>query len=99
VSNLRQKLVCGSPLLAPRMRYYEWYSRALVPGTHFVQVEGLVVPDDSLAQSVNGLHEWMANVACWNQQAVTTAFNAVISCRVPTVSPRLCAPGTGGGRR
>jgi Glycosyl transferase family 90 len=38
VSNLRQKLVCGSPLLAPRMHYYEWYSRALVPGTHFVQV-------------------------------------------------------------
>jgi hypothetical protein len=38
VSNLRQKLVCGSPLLAPRLHHYEWYSRALVPGTHFVQV-------------------------------------------------------------
>ena len=41
VSNLRQKLMCGSPLLAPRMHYYEWYSRALVPGTHFVQVTPL----------------------------------------------------------
>ncbi len=38
VSNLRQKLVCGSPLLAPRMTYYEWWSRALQPGVHFVEV-------------------------------------------------------------
>jgi Glycosyl transferase family 90 len=45
VSNLRQKLVCGSPLLAPRMHHYEWYSRALVPGTHFVQVALTIGPD------------------------------------------------------
>ena len=38
VSNLRQKLACGSPVLAPRMTYYEWWSRALTPGVHFVEV-------------------------------------------------------------
>ena len=38
VSNLRLKLICGSPVLAPQMTYYEWWSRALQPGTHFIQV-------------------------------------------------------------
>ena len=36
-SNLRQKLVCGSPVLALQMTHYEWWSRALQAGTHFIQ--------------------------------------------------------------
>mmetsp|Transcript_524 Transcript_524/g.1576 ORF Transcript_524/g.1576 Transcript_524/m.1576 type:complete len:1117 (-) Transcript_524:961-4311(-) len=37
-TNLRQKLATGSPLLSPTMQYWEWWSRALVPGKHFVEV-------------------------------------------------------------
>lgn len=30
--------ICGSVLVALRMQYHEWWSRALVPGQHFVEV-------------------------------------------------------------
>ena len=38
VSNLRQKMATGALVLAVRMHYYHWWSRALKPGIHFVQV-------------------------------------------------------------
>ena len=37
-SNLRQKMVCGSVLVALHTEYFEWYHPALVPGQHYVQV-------------------------------------------------------------
>ena len=37
-SNLRQKMVCGSVLVALRTEYWEWYAPALVPGRDYVQV-------------------------------------------------------------
>lgn len=32
--------VCGSVLVAPRLQYWEWWTRALVPGEHYVEVSG-----------------------------------------------------------
>lgn len=40
-TNLRQKLATGSPLMSPTMQYWEWWSRALVPGKHFIEVHPL----------------------------------------------------------
>ena len=73
VSNLRQKLVCGSPLLAPRMRYYEWYSRALVPGTHFVQVVQTLT-------SMTALHVLPGVAELMTLQALTTPSTHVAAC-------------------
>ena len=38
-TNLKQKLASGSPVLAIVPRYPEWFSRALVLGTHYVKAE------------------------------------------------------------
>ena len=37
-SNLKQKLVCGSVLVALRMEYFEWYARGLEAGKHYVEL-------------------------------------------------------------
>ena len=39
VTNLKQKLACGSILISNKMEYYEWFTRALQPGLHYVQVD------------------------------------------------------------
>lgn len=41
-TNLRQKLANGSPLLSPRMQYWEWWSRTLQPGTHYIEVRAQI---------------------------------------------------------
>eukprot|EP00887_Chlorella_sp_A99_P007639 scaffold20.g7639.t1 len=37
-SNLKQKLACGSLLVALKMEYWEFYGRALQPGQHYVEI-------------------------------------------------------------
>lgn len=55
VSNLRQKMATGAVVLAVQMHYYEWWSRALKPGIHFVEVsEG----DDMCDDIVNKVRFW-----------------------------------------
>lgn len=50
-SNLRQKMATGALVLAVRMHYYEWWSRALKPGVHFVEVsEGEDLCEDILSK-------------------------------------------------
>ena len=39
VTNLKQKLACGSILVSNKMEYYEFFTRALQPGLHYVQVD------------------------------------------------------------
>ena len=39
VTNLKQKLGCGSILISNKMEYYEFFTRALQPGLHYVQVD------------------------------------------------------------
>lgn len=78
VSNLRQKLVCGSALLAPRMHYYEWWSRALIPGTHFVQV-GLLMATPQVAVFVGA-------VGCRRRSAGGTTW---LGCRAATAADVL----------
>ena len=39
VTNLKQKLACGSILISNKMEYYEFFTRALQPGLHYVQVD------------------------------------------------------------
>ena len=39
VTNLKQKLACGSIVVSNKMEYYEWFTRALQPGLHYVQVD------------------------------------------------------------
>lgn len=38
-SNLKQKLVCGSLLLALRINHWEFYSRSLRPGIDYVELD------------------------------------------------------------
>ena len=37
-SNFKQKLACGSVVLAVAPTHFEFFSRALVPGLHYVAV-------------------------------------------------------------
>eukprot|EP00887_Chlorella_sp_A99_P001327 scaffold14.g1327.t1 len=37
-SSLKQRLACGSVLVAPKPRFYEFWTRALQPGVHYVEV-------------------------------------------------------------
>ena len=53
-SNLKQKLVCGSVLVALRMEYWEWYARGLEAGKHFVE---LTNEEDHVCEQVGG---WVA---------------------------------------
>ena len=39
VTNLKQKLACGSILISNKMEYYEFFTRALKPGIHYVEVD------------------------------------------------------------
>lgn len=39
VTNLKQKLACGSVLMSNQMEYHEFFTRALRPGIHYVEVD------------------------------------------------------------
>jgi Glycosyl transferase family 90 len=50
-TNLKQKMACGSPVVTPTLRYYEWWTRALKPGVHYVEVsDGDDLCDDIVAK-------------------------------------------------
>ncbi|KAK9835269.1 hypothetical protein WJX74_010474 [Apatococcus lobatus] len=38
-TNTKQKMACGSVFVSHRLEYYEWFTRALKPGIHFVEVD------------------------------------------------------------
>ncbi len=37
-TNLKQKLACGSVLMSAKMEFYEFFTRALQPNVHYVEV-------------------------------------------------------------
>ena len=39
VTNLKQKLACGSILVSNQMEYYEFFTRALQPNVHYIEVD------------------------------------------------------------
>ena len=39
VTNLKQKLACGSILVSNQMEYYEFFTRALQPHVHYIEVD------------------------------------------------------------
>ena len=38
-TNLKQKLDCGSVLMSAKMEFYEFFTRALEPDVHYVEVD------------------------------------------------------------
>jgi protein glucosyltransferase len=50
-SNLKQKLACGSLLLALRIDHWEFYSRLLRPGLEYVEVDDA---EEGLCERVSG---------------------------------------------
>lgn len=48
MTNLRLKLACGSVLLANVMRFHEFFTRALVPGYHYVEMQDAHLCNDAL---------------------------------------------------
>ena len=38
-TNLKQKLACGSVLMSAKMEFYEFFTRALEPNVHYVEVD------------------------------------------------------------
>lgn len=39
VTNLKQKLACGSVLMSNQMEFFEFFTRALKPGVHYIEVD------------------------------------------------------------
>ena len=52
VTNLKQKLACGSILVSNKMEYFEFFTRALKPGVHYVEVDSHNICVDT-ARKVN----------------------------------------------
>ena len=50
VTNLKQKLACGSVLMSNQMEFYEFFTRALVPGVHYVEVDSRNLCHDAARQ-------------------------------------------------
>ena len=61
VTNLKQKLACGSVLMSNQMEFYEFFTRALVPGVHYIEID-----------SRNLCHDAARQVSC---TAATVAFH------------------------
>lgn len=51
VTNLKQKLACGSILISNKMEYYEWFTRGLSPGVHYVEVDSADICEDTLRKA------------------------------------------------
>lgn len=52
VTNLKQKLACGSILMSNQMEFHEFFTRALVPGVHYVELDSKDLCHDA-ASKVN----------------------------------------------
>ena len=50
VTNLKQKLACGSVLMSNEMEFYEFFTRALVPGVHYVELDSKNLCRDAAAK-------------------------------------------------
>ncbi|KAL6776429.1 hypothetical protein ACKKBG_A21080 [Auxenochlorella protothecoides x Auxenochlorella symbiontica] len=61
VSNIRHKLAGGSVVMATGIKYYEWFARALVPGTHYVEIPARV--PEMCAQAVDVVRDMNALLA------------------------------------
>ena len=52
VTNLKQKLACGSVLMSNKMEFFEFFTRALKPGVHYIEVDSRNLCHDA-ASKVN----------------------------------------------
>jgi len=46
-TNLKQKLACGSVLMSAKMEFYEFFTRALQPNEHYVEVDTIDMCQDT----------------------------------------------------
>jgi len=57
VTNLKQKLACGSILISNKMEYFEFFTRALKPGIHYVEVDEKNICTDTAEKVSNQDHK------------------------------------------
>ena len=55
VTNLKQKLACGSVLMSNQMEFFEFFTRALQPGVHFVEVDSKDLCHDATLKVTTGV--------------------------------------------
>ena len=53
-TNLKQKLACGSVLMSAKMEYYEFFTRALLPNVHYVEVSTSDMCQDTASKVTAG---------------------------------------------
>ena len=54
-TNLKQKLACGSVLMSAKMEFYEFFTRALQPNIHYVEVSTNDMCQDTASKVKTGL--------------------------------------------
>lgn len=53
-TNLKQKLACGSVLMSAKMEFYEFFTRALKPDLHYVEVSTQDMCQDTARKVIAG---------------------------------------------
>ena len=53
-TNLKQKLACGSVLMSAKMEFYEFFTRALQPNVHYVEVSTKDMCQDTASKVLTG---------------------------------------------
>ena len=99
-TNGRHKFSCGSVVISNKMGYYEFFTRALKPGVHYVEVDPNNLCDDlvskvrepisaSLAVHVRPINFLYIALPCW-QPAVYLHARRIIADIVRALGRQCC---------
>ena len=76
---MKQKLSCGSVLLSNKLFFYDFFTRALKPGVHFVEVDSADICNDVVTQ-VGGQAGPSCNCAHQGMSRIATQVSAELLC-------------------
>ena len=98
-SRIKYQLLCGSLVLAEEPRFVEWWSRLLVPGVHYAQVEKNWATVQPLMQLLRQNPKRAEAVARQGQRLALTALSpTAVDCywwMLLALSSRVLPPATG----
>ena len=104
-TNMKQKLSCGSILLSNKLFFYDFFTRALKPGVHFVEVDSADICNDVVTQvgwhaqqpCSHGHHglSWMATqvgaqALCHNLRPAMVGALSISATLLRRVTPLCC---------
>ena len=83
-TNGRHKFSCGSVVISNKMGYYEFFTRALKPGVHYVEVDPNNLCDDLVSKVRNPI---LAKAGCANETCKLPVDCISMSGNLPCICP------------